>query len=568
MIPQRVKCAAAIAFTLTLLFAFLAATPTGRVLAQNVLRFFSRNGENATIIPTVDAGLQPQPAAIASTLLPEGGPDAVAPEGCGTVRLPRCTLADVQPEVPFPLRMPADLPPGMAFSGAVPIQGGALLKFEGQAGILLLAETLVEPNPGGTWAIGSDTTVETVLVGNQPAEYVQGGWIGLGLAEEGSLPWDKDFPTRTLRWQADGLQYTLVNFPHSSADGPRGLDLSQMQALAGSLNTSQKAASSRENGGLTLQQAQEKAGFLFAEPARLPVGLTLSKITYDSQHNAICQYYYDHAHDSAPTLVIAQSNWALPPVSELQAKAFYDGKEVAIALMEQSMPIAGAAGGQGAFIESGLQVDAFCGGEEATANRALLWQAGERTNVLFAQLDANDGRGYVTVQEMRRIAETINGADPAADIASDLDPERLLSLDDAETLTGLDIHLPALMLSNVRFDHISYGVDGMGPGYISAYYAGEPVGDGRTYHVQIIQSPDAETNLDILEMAGGYERVAVRGHAGIYQAQCFDTTELAGGVECHQYLTWFEVGTQFDVSAYFPALVPRETLFAIAESMR
>lgn len=60
----------------------------------------------------------------------------------------------------------------------------------------------------------------------------------------------------------------------------------------------------------------------------------------------------------------------------------------------------------------------------------------------------------------------------------------------------------------------------------------------------------------------------LRGVSGIYQAQCYDATELAGGVECRQFLTWFEGGVQYDVSTFFPASVSRDTVFAMAESMR
>jgi hypothetical protein len=416
------------------------------------------------------------------------------------------------------------------------------------------------------WTIGADASVEMVMVGDQPAEHVQGGWSGSGIQEE-SLPWDENLPTRTLRWQTDGLQYSLVNFPQRSADGPLGLSLEQMQALAASLSPRrEELAAADTSGEMTLQQAQESAGFDFVPPSWLPPALRLSKITYGSQYNAICQYYQTSEQDVAPTLVVAQSTWELPQVSELQDKANFDGKPVEIALTQEFFPVQGADGGQGVFAESGLQPSAFCGSEAASANRALLWQQGERTNILFAQLDANDGRGFVTRLEMQRIAEAINGVELEAEPARD--PERLLSLQDAEALTGLDLKLPGLMLEAVRFDHIAYRRDVDQAGYASAYYAGAPLGDGRTYNVLVIQTPASQATLEQLRLAGGYEPVTVRGEAGIYQAQCYDATSLAGGLECRQFLTWFEDGTQYDLSTFFPALVPEEKIFAIAESMR
>ena len=198
-----------------------------------------------------------------------------------------------------------------------------------------------------------------------------------------------------------------------------------------------------------------------------------------------------------------------------------------------------------------------------------MWQNGERTFLLFAQLDAFDGRGFVSVQEMRRLAESLNGIEPDPSQEAGLDAERLLSVNDAEALTGIDLKLPALMLSNVRFDHIAYKAGrGDEKGYTGAFYAGPPVGDGRAYHVLVMQLPESENTLENLALAGGYEPVAVRGNPAIYRAMCWDSSSLAAGSECRQDLIWLEEDTEYGVYTYFPALAPEETLLAIAESMR
>ena len=65
-----------------------------------------------------------------------------------------------------------------------------------------------------------------------------------------------------------------------------------------------------------------------------------------------------------------------------------------------------------------------------------------------------------------------------------------------------------------------------------------------------------------------YQDITVKGNPAIYQTQCYDSTNLAYGTECHQVLTWLEGDTQYDIITYFPAMVPEETILAIAESMQ
>ncbi len=567
---RRMKLLAATSIVTLFLATFLLATPQGRVLAQQILNFFSRNETNTEVIPTTDATLQPQPSQVAATPRSKEENSLESQAGCGSILAPRCALAEVQTKVNFPIQTPSQLPEGINLVGAVPIEGGVLLKFEGQGGNVLLAETTAEEDDLRTWTIGKDTIVERVAVGNQPAEYVQGGWVGLISPEKENFLWDQNLPTRTLRWQRDGIQFTLVNFPQSSAHGPVGLDLPQLTALAGSLaNPKNSDLVPSETDSLALHQAEGQAGFEFVEPSWLPTGYVLNKTIYNSQHNAICQYYGYGAGGGSSDMVIVQSDWALPQASDLQAKAFYDGKEVAIAMTEKSVAVRGAVANQGTFVETGLRVEALCSGKPTTANRALLWQQGNRTFVIFAQLDANDGRGFVTTQEMRRLAEALNGMQPSSDEASALDPERLLSSKDAATLTSIEIQLPAIMLTNVNFDHIAYKMaENSETGVFSTFYSGQPVGDGRTYHLAVFQSPHSENTLENLQLAGGYQQAVVKGNPAIYQAQCWDATALAGSAECHQILTWFEGSTQFDIITYFPALVPQETMLTIAESMK
>jgi hypothetical protein len=557
---------AAIMGLLTILLGiFMVATPQGKAFAQSVLNFFRKSEQNVREIPGANSDLvasEPQAPILAPST-------AGKTSACGSLINPTCSLEKVKGKIGFPILAPAITPKGSRFSGAFPLADGVLLKYEGEMGIILLAETIANPQNMDLWEVGRDASIEYVTVSQQPAEYVQGAWAGLGLKNQGVIPWDRNVPTGVLRWLNDGILFTLVNFPMATAQGPAGLDMAEYIAFAESLkplsdNGKEDAAST----GLTLEQAEDTAGFDFEQPGWLPGGFNLTHTQYNSQHNAICQYFQYGQSAGLPSMVIAQSGWALPEIGEIQAKAEYDGNEVVIARTEAMIQIAGASGGKGRFVETGLRVDAYCGGEPAGMNRALLWQKGHRSFILFAQLDANDGRGFVTESEMRRVAEGLNTVESADREVATLDPERLLSRKDAEKASGMEIRLPSRMLTGMLFDHISLKAktrfDYM---IISTQYLGKPVGDGRFYFVNIFQIPESLDSLENLELAGGFSPVSVKGNPGIYQAQCWDATVLANGLECHQILTWFDGDTQFDIFTYFPAEIPKEVILSIAESM-
>jgi hypothetical protein len=559
---RSLKWALAVGLLVIFFCTFLFSTPQGRVLAQDIANFFTRNENNAQPVPTLAASLQPQPAELAATALPDGPGDAEQIEGCGSASSPRCTIEEVQAMINFEVQAFKQSPPDMAFNGAAILDSGVVLQYSGeQRGMILLSEQPITKGEVETWSIGKDATVTGMIINQQPADYVVGAWAGLGITD-GEVTWDENIPTRTLRWQAEGIQYSLIHFPAGGANGPQGFEQDQLRELAESLEvTSITEPLPEQAGALELSKAEAQAGFEYIKPEWVPAGLALRKTTYSSQHNAICQYYYSRSDDAMyPTLVIAQSNWAAPGLDELQSKLYYDGKLIPIGLEQARVAIRGADGGNGQFYETGLQIDAICGGESSPTNRVLLWQQNGRSIALFARLDSNSGGTFVSKMELTRLAEGLNGIPSDENPAAD--PERLLSLAEAQTLADFPIQQPAVMLSNVHFAYMSYWPEKR----LATYYAGDAAGDGRSYHILVFQILNSDSSLEEWRLAGGYHDVTVKGNPGIYQTQCYETPLY--GNECNQILTWFEGDTQFEMDTFFPAIVPEETVLAIAESMR
>ena len=560
---SRIISMVSIGLTIVILGIFIFNTPPGKVLAQEIVNFFTRNNSNEQTIPAINVTQDLHSKDLAAT--PVSG-ETILDVGCGTAISPRCNLEEVQAETQFDIIDFASAPKGMTFSGATTISDGVLSKYTGDHGDLLLIEKADGNNISETWTVGKEATIQSTTVHESPAEFVQGAWSSQGIDRD-ALVWDESIPGRTLRWQANGIEFSLVNFPARGENAPVGYDMGQLKQIAETLQTDNDAnASTTQGDELSLQEAEAKAGFQFKESSFIPAGLVLYQTRYDSEHNSICQYYRGYGDDPAyPPLVIAQSTWALTGVEELQTKAYFNGKQITIALTQEDLAISGTGEKPGKFIESGIQINALCGGAPMTTNRVLIWQQNYRTYALFARYDSNSGGTFVSKLELQRIAQAMNGVISKTAVGT-LDPERLLSLKDAETFTGYDIQQPTIMLANVHFAHISAGVWQGYPDRVVTEYLGENRLINGTNRLLIFQTPNSTSSLDDLRLAGGYEDVTVKGTPGIYKTECSDAVPY--GTFCFQTLSWFEGHTQFDIETNFPAIVSKGTIIAIADSMQ
>ncbi len=561
VISSRIKAITATGVFLVGMAIFMIATPQGRVLAQEIIQFFTRQQINQIRIPTSEADLEPQPENVVAAS--DNQPDQDV--GCSTILNTGCTIDLLAESVSFGFYLPNEIADMLKFSRAAYGYNSVVLEYTGLKGTLILLENTVETDDPKMWMVGEEAELQAVAIDNRPAEYVE-GWWGSDVLQNASIAWDKNLPTRTLRWEKDAVRYTLINLPAQSANGAVGFEMNELIQLAGNLTPihdvmSQPHASER----ITISEAEQKAGFKWVEPVWLPNGYTPDKTNYNSEYHAICQYYRYHADDYYPALILGQSDWELPGLKDLLAQPTYDGKPVEMALTQMNLGIKGANGNTGVFLETGILADRYCGGETSPANRALLWQSNQRTFVLFGQLDAWDGRGFITLSEMVKVAEGVNGTEISD---NGLDPERLLSRMDAESLSGLDILLPGMMLDNLRFDHVSYSKSDEGEVIVRSMYSGPLLGDGRTIHIQVIQEPDCTITLEEVKLGGGYQDVTIRGQPGVIKASCWQSVDLEPINQCNQEVVWYENGTRFSLDILTDRLIPEQTLFTISESFK
>jgi hypothetical protein len=422
------------------------------------------------------------------------------------------------------------------------------------------------------WQVSQDAVVEAVTIGSLPGEYVRGGWMGM--AENGGVSWDADLPTQTLRWAADGIRYTLAYMPGKLSSTPYQFELDRLVALAAGIRPANQAnLPTPPVADLNLQQIEERAGFPVTEPSWLPPRFTLRRAVYNSQHNAACLYYDTGPNDVQYPMIIFESNWALPAIKELRPVALYDGKVIDIPMPEDTVPVRGANGEQGTLASYGLETSKLCGSESPTMNNALLWNSGHRSFIIFGHFDNYYGEGYVTRMEMVRMAEMLNGIDlpHASESANLLDPQRLFSVRDAETVSGADVLAPTRMLNTLHLDHIAFqgsdttqGAAGW-PNMVITIYTRQSPSDFTGDRITISQVLHADWTLPQRELEGGFTADPGRGQPALYQEICW---QGEGVPSCRQTLIWLEGSTGFEIQTNFTALLPKSLIFDIAESMR
>lgn len=190
--PRRAVPGAALVLALALVGVVAAQGHTG-----------DRRQQAGVILVDPTAMAVPMPTAAASQPhpVPVGQPQLLA-------RLP---LAEAQPRVPFPIRLPAQLPPGLVLRGVVVAPAppdGATAPSQVDVGYgaadrpdagLHIQETLGAARGG--YAVDA-TQAQQIVIDGQPAVYAPGAWRKGG-------GWDAGADSAILSWQADGITYVL-----------------------------------------------------------------------------------------------------------------------------------------------------------------------------------------------------------------------------------------------------------------------------------------------------------------------------------------------------------------------
>ena len=305
LFPPVARIAVIIVLSLLFVGALFLITPQGSVLAQNIIKFFTRSRSNTLLVPTQApvAWIEVTPGM--TSVAPSPQPTlsgAVFSDVCGDYRIPRCSVEQIRGKVNFTIKELGIIPSGMYFVGATGGPDQVILLYDTQdhSTVILLTE---KPwtGSGARAALWNDVSpnavIEPVQIGANTGEYVKGSFRYL--SGEKQATWNDNAGMQDLRWIDNGVFIAMQQM------GPDGFfDRAGMVALAESLTTDQVIAKltpmptmtptmippAPEPGNqfiLGMEESNQKAGFTARVPTHLPETYKIDGYSYDPKTHLV-----------------------------------------------------------------------------------------------------------------------------------------------------------------------------------------------------------------------------------------------------------------------------------------
>lgn len=544
---------AAAGMSIVLLLAFFTITPAGRAMAQDIIHFFTPEESNSVQVSTA----APAPLVEVQPVAPEV-PVAAVPVDCNESSFPSCPLDEIKSRVPFTIAYPANLPADYKFAGAKALDSGVVMTFDSPKGSYYLYEMPIQADGLKTSPVGKAAEIIATTVNGKQAEYVEGSWMGASQAD-GSIPWSDNDYLRTLAWADEGLEYRLVSVGAKVHDSARP-SVEEMVAVAVSIDPAAPLPLA-QSGSTSLAEAEKQAGFDFIEPSFLPPATYPSRAVYNPANAVICNYYQD-AHATDGVMILAESEAGLWSPYDFKVGMVDNGsgQTIEIQMFVEHVDMPGVLNGKAIYMSNGIRPGKLCGNEDDIANQALIWHKDGRSYYLFGQID-NLGYGYVTRMEMERMAAELADL-PAAEKA--IDPERVLSLMDAELLWGDKVPFPSRMLAGMKFDHIQVRIDeALEWNSLTMSFVKKPV----TELVDVYITREMTKGLDSYKNHTSYTETQVWGLTGYESIRCSEDP-LTREQNCNASLIWQDEIATYEMHARSQELLTSAQLLEIAESMK
>lgn len=285
------------------------ALPSGRSLAQDIIRYFTRNETNVmpgtTSEPVAWVEQTPGVAAAATTPL-DAQSTLVSPlfeAECGTFTVPLCSIDSIREMVNFSVFALAKLPESVYFAGATGGTDSVVLTYR-SADQRIYMEIWEEPFTGNPnqqpWVLGAGAEIQNIQIGDVTGEYVKGSYNG----NDNPPLWDSTIDLQWLHWVDHGIFFTLRLY--GAADE---LGRDNLAALAAALTdgpvgengqpvaeteipTIESADKYHEIYPLTLAEAEELAGFTLMTPSVLPETLRFVGARFDEESKEVWVFYH------------------------------------------------------------------------------------------------------------------------------------------------------------------------------------------------------------------------------------------------------------------------------------
>ena len=546
--PGRIWAAAAAA--LTLIIVFFAATPQGRVLAQDIIRFFAPQPENALVVNTDPAPL------VAAEPVVQSPAVSADPADCMSSPFPKCSVSEAQKHVSFTIAYPSELPDDFKLEGVKVLGDGVLIAWSAPKGGYYLYETPFKPGGLSVSPVGNAADVQVTTVNGAHAEFVEGMWYGAA-TEEGAIPWDNNDAVRTLIWEDEKVEYKLVSSGGKVYESARP-SMEQMAAFAATLSANVQPVEVAES-GVSLAEAEKQAGFTLKMPQTIPPGFVMGKATYNPAEQMICQHYSDPKGVHDFFMIIAQSPLGLwDPYALVNDPVVGgpNGEKIPIVLDVKHVDMPGALNGKGIYFTNGVKASLLCGGDEF-ANQGFMWNQDGRSYYLFGNFDGSLGYPFATETDLKRMAQEISGIKLVADGA--IDPMRIQSLKDAEALWGGKVYFPSKMLPGYNFDHISFFGNDSGDKWMVTLFNKSAVME----FASLAQAVDGHKTLKLWDDVN--EKVTIWSDVpALYKQVCWEGAYPG----CETYLIWIYDDTRIELTVRSLLPLPKEQMLEIAGSMK
>lgn len=562
-ITQSIKVIVPIVLALFLGAIIVSFTPQGRALAQRLFQFFTFTEGEVILQPTAHIVLyEVTPDAPIPT--PTVHPDEVLAfiETCGEYLTPKCSYSQVREMVHFPLKQLSEIPQGFAFLGATGgPQGVALIYERSNDGVRLFLFT--EPWSEERTALSPvppTTEIESVQIGKSTGEYVKGSWF----TDAGPIAtWDPGSGLQTLRWRDGDVLYTL-NIS-GQPENETGLDKEWLVNLVQNLTTDPVEITSVQPDAKhldptdmrdvidldKLSDTKDRVSFVVNELPWLPEGYIFNSVSVSTSENAICMHFrHSSSIDKNSSLHLFESpTIPLPEISEL-AKPTDQFTKI------ETLTIGGAETGDGLFARANMfAFDNLCGLEGGYLE-GLLWSADGMNYIIFASM-VDPVTWMPSRLQLVRMAEGVTGIHTVSD--ETIDPDRLRSVDEAETLGGFDLVEPTMLPAGENFTYGTYSVEG-NKRLVTLNYTNFGITQisGVTQTLEASYQPELAVD----------EVVRVNGQTAYYRQGCREASGWNKNCFGSFALVWQENGIEYRMWGVMSYEMTQEVILGIAESLR
>lgn len=550
-------------------------TPAGSVLADQVLRFFTRTQGDTITIPedqiyTLPPSPTPKPTQYQALLpidqIPIPAPTKDVRDSATLDWLTGISLLEAQALADWPLYQPMQLPEDYRLQHinyyedrrAISMFYKSPLASTGEFFVVLQGKNLEVPE------IAESAEVELIPVGDKTAEMVTGMWW----TDPGSnrSTWVNQESVHTVQWQDGDISIQMV-FMMNDDFYPAYLDYDQIVAVVQSL----AQCPAEEKYTCQLQQMTTAVGFKPWQFNYLPEGFTFQKVDY---REGLATQWYSKGN---ATLTFTQANYNFS--IRRTDPWYYLPKEAIQAVQARNLTAE--------YVRGQLEMDENSNPSEwnPTVNEERLrWKQGD----YWFQIVISGGETSDQKQQMLQIAESLQEevtlptpTPTPIQVDEDTWMQVYTNLEDVKPLVDFEVLVPSILPEKVSFSHVRYVSTGSITMYFGDFFADLLRSSGPVLIINLHRLKDSEPVYPEMYPPEAIEQVFVNdipakltiGSIQTSMSQPGQPTPVPTWVNDNGSLSlqWEENGISISISyqsSFNKWRITKEDLIAIAESLQ